>query len=116
MKAIREDEDAARALGKNAYWYKLQALMLGGALGGLAGMILAVGNATVQPDFYAAAQTVLFWLVLILGGVGRVAIDATDNNAIRLQRVRKCHVSLDGHVVVGSNDMFILRRRRDRRA
>lgn len=72
VKAIREDEDAARALGKNAYWYKLQALMLGGALGGLAGMILAVGNATVQPDFYAAAQTFLFWLVLILGGVGRV--------------------------------------------
>jgi neutral amino acid transport system permease protein len=72
VKAIREDEDAARALGKNAYFYKLQALVLGGILGGFAGMILAVGNATVQPDFYAAATTFLFWLVLILGGVGRV--------------------------------------------
>lgn len=72
VKAIREDEDAARALGKNAYWYKLQALMLGGAFAGLAGIVLAVGNATVQPDFFAAAQTFLFWLVLILGGVGRV--------------------------------------------
>ena len=72
VKAIREDEDAARALGKNAYWYKLQALVLGGVLGGFAGMVLAVGNATVQPDFFAAATTFLFWLVLILGGVGRV--------------------------------------------
>ncbi len=72
VKAIREDEDAARALGKNAYWYKLQALILGGVLGGLAGMILAAGNAAVQPDFFAAPQTFLFWLVLILGGVGRV--------------------------------------------
>jgi ABC-type branched-subunit amino acid transport system permease subunit len=38
VKAIREDEDAARALGKNAYWYKLQALILGGVLGGMAGI------------------------------------------------------------------------------
>ena len=72
VKAIREDEDAARALGKNAYWYKLQALMLGGVLGGFAGMILALGNATIQPDFFVAPLTFFFWLVLILGGVGKV--------------------------------------------
>ncbi len=72
VKAIREDEDAARALGKNAYWYKLQALILGGVIGGLAGMVLAIGNATIQPDFFVAPLTFFFWLVLILGGVGRV--------------------------------------------
>lgn len=72
VKAIREDEEAARALGKNAYWYKLQALMLGGVMGGFAGMVLALGNATVQPDFFVAPLTFFFWLVLILGGVGRV--------------------------------------------
>lgn len=72
VKAIREDEDAARALGKNAYWYKLQALILGGVIGGFAGMVQALGNATVQPDFFVAPLTFFFWLVLILGGVGRV--------------------------------------------
>lgn len=72
VKAIREDEDAARALGKSAYWYKMQALILGGVIGGVAGMILAIGNATVQPDFYVAPLTFFFWLVLILGGVGKV--------------------------------------------
>jgi len=72
VKAIREDEDAARALGKSAYWYKMQALILGGVIGGFAGMILALGNATVQPDYYVAPLTFFFWLVLILGGVGRV--------------------------------------------
>ncbi len=72
VKAIREDEDAARALGKSAYWYKLQALILGGVIGGFAGMVLALGNATVQPDFFVAPLTFFFWLVLILGGVGRV--------------------------------------------
>ncbi len=72
VKAIREDEDAAKALGKNAYWYKLQALIIGGVIGGFAGMVLAIGNATVQPDFFVAPLTFFFWLVLILGGVGRV--------------------------------------------
>ncbi len=44
VKAIREDEDAARALGKNAYWYKLQALILGGVIGGIGGMVRAWGT------------------------------------------------------------------------
>src|ERR671917_2616341 len=33
LKAIREDEDAARALGKNVFAYKMQALVLGGVFG-----------------------------------------------------------------------------------
>jgi branched-chain amino acid transport system permease protein len=72
VKAIREDEDAALALGKNAYWYKMQALIVGGVIGGFAGMVSAIGNATIQPDFFVAPLTFFFWLVLILGGVGRV--------------------------------------------
>ena len=72
VKAIREDEDAARALGKNAYWYKLQSLMLGGAIGGLAGILLAIGNSTVQPDYFVPVQTFFLWAALILGGVGRI--------------------------------------------
>ncbi|WP_457914018.1 ABC transporter permease subunit, partial [Clavibacter michiganensis] len=36
----REDEDAVRALGKNVYSYKMQALVLGGVFGGLAGFVL----------------------------------------------------------------------------
>ena len=72
VKAIREDEDAALALGKSAYWYKMQALILGGVIGGFAGMVDAIGKATIQPDFLTPTQTFFFWLVLILGGVGRV--------------------------------------------
>jgi branched-chain amino acid transport system permease protein len=72
VKAIREDEDAARALGKNAYWYKMQSLMLGGVIGGLAGILLAIANSTVQPDYFVPVQTFFMWTALILGGVGRV--------------------------------------------
>jgi neutral amino acid transport system permease protein len=33
LKAVREDEDAARSLGKNVFVYKMQALVLGGVIG-----------------------------------------------------------------------------------
>ncbi|MDH4119142.1 MAG: branched-chain amino acid ABC transporter permease [Acidimicrobiia bacterium] len=72
LKAIREDEDAARALGKNAYWYKMQSLMLGGAIGGMAGMLQVIAKSTVQPDTFVPVITFFIWTVLILGGVGRV--------------------------------------------
>src|ERR687890_2584585 len=44
VKSIREDEDAVRALGKNVYVYKMQALVLGGVLGALGGMVYALGT------------------------------------------------------------------------
>lgn len=72
LKAIREDEDAVRALGKNAYFYKMQSLILGGVFGGLAGIVLSVGQSTVQPDAYSPPVTFFIWTALILGGVGRI--------------------------------------------
>ena len=49
LRAIREDEDAARALGKNALAYKLQSLAIAAALGAIAGLFLALNLATVHP-------------------------------------------------------------------
>ena len=72
LKAIREDEDAARALGKNAYWFKMQSLLLGGAIGGFAGFIQVLDKATVQPDTFVPPITFFIWTILILGGAGRV--------------------------------------------
>src|SRR5215212_3268017 len=40
MRAIREDEDAAAAVGKDVFRAKLQVLILGALLGGLAGLLL----------------------------------------------------------------------------
>lgn len=72
LKAIREDEDAARALGKNAYAYKLQALMLGGVIGAMAGMLQVVQKGAVQPDTFNPTITFMIWTILILGGPGRI--------------------------------------------
>jgi branched-chain amino acid transport system permease protein len=72
LKAIREDEDAARALGKNVFAYKMQSLMLGGVFGALGGMIQALGTQALTPDFYSPAQTFYAYAALILGGAGTV--------------------------------------------
>jgi neutral amino acid transport system permease protein len=72
LKAIREDEDAVRSLGKNVFSYKMQALVLGGVLGCLGGFIFALGRAAVQPDLYGTEFTFFAYTVLILGGAARV--------------------------------------------
>lgn len=72
LKAIREDEHAVRSLGKNAFSYKIQALMFGGVIGALAGFIQAVRLGNVAPDQYHTTFTFYIYAVLILGGAARV--------------------------------------------
>lgn len=72
LKSIREDEDAARSLGKHAFAIKLQALTLGGALGGLAGALMAVEQQNVSPDSFLPQVTFILFVVVILGGAGTI--------------------------------------------
>ncbi len=73
LKAIREDEDAVRSLGKNVVSYKMQALILGGLFGALAGFIFALANSSIQPDNYSTLLTFFAYTALIMGGTARVA-------------------------------------------
>ena len=73
LKAIREDEDAVRSLGKNVYAYKMQSLIIGGVLGCLGGFIYALGQASIQPDIFGTDTTFFAYTILILGGAARVA-------------------------------------------
>lgn len=72
LKGIREDEDAVRSLGKNVYAYKMQALVLGGIFGALAGFISALQHAAINPSFFATDTTFFAYTVLLLGGAARV--------------------------------------------
>lgn len=72
LKGIREDEDAVRSLGKNVYLYKMQALIIGGLFGALGGIIYAVGNEAVSPDFFGTDTTFFLYAIVILGGAARV--------------------------------------------
>jgi len=73
LRAIREDEDAARALGKNTVSYKLQSLMIGAALGAMAGYFLALNLAFVSPEAFEPLFTFIGYAVLILGGLASYA-------------------------------------------
>jgi branched-chain amino acid transport system permease protein len=72
LKSIREDEDAARSLGKSVFAYKLQSLVLGGVFGALAGILLAIDTQSVNPDTYLAVVTFFAYTVLVLGGPAKV--------------------------------------------
>ena len=72
MRAIREDEDAVRSLGKNVYLYKMQSLIIGGVIGACGGFVYALSRQSVQPDNYGTALTFFAYTVLILGGAARV--------------------------------------------
>jgi branched-chain amino acid transport system permease protein len=72
LKAIREDEDAVRSLGKNVYAYKMQSLIIGGVLGCLGGFIYGLGQNSIQPDIFGTDTTFFAYTVLILGGAARV--------------------------------------------
>jgi len=69
LRAVREDEDAARALGKNAFSYKLQSLAIAATLGAIAGFFLALNLRFVVPDEFLPIVTFSGYAVLILGGL-----------------------------------------------
>lgn len=72
MKAIREDEDAARAVGKNAFTYKLQSFVIGGMIIALAGIMRAMDQAFFNPESFKTQTTFFIWTVLILGGAASI--------------------------------------------
>lgn len=69
LRAVREDEDAARALGKNAVAYKLQSLVISAGIAAIAGWILALNLATVHPIDFEPLVTFFAYGVLVLGGL-----------------------------------------------
>jgi branched-chain amino acid transport system permease protein len=72
LQAIREDESAAMAVGKNIISFKLQALILGAIVGAVAGLLLALEIGVFSPDDYQPTLTFYAYLILILGGLNRI--------------------------------------------
>jgi branched-chain amino acid transport system permease protein len=72
LRGVREDEDALRSLGKNVFLYKLQALTLGGAIGGIAGMLLVTEQQSATPDAFQPQVTFFLYVIVVLGGAGTI--------------------------------------------
>jgi branched-chain amino acid transport system permease protein len=69
LRAVREDEDAARALGKNTFAYKLQSLAISAGLAAIAGFFLVLNLSTVNPEIFEPLFTFIGFAVLLLGGL-----------------------------------------------
>lgn len=70
LRGIREDEDVAMALGKNVRSFKIQALTLGSAFAGLAGVLMAYYLRYINPHQFQPITTFEAWMVMVLGGAG----------------------------------------------
>ncbi|HWQ23328.1 MAG TPA: branched-chain amino acid ABC transporter permease [Gaiellaceae bacterium] len=73
LRAIREDEDAARSLGKNTFAYKLQSLSLASSLAAVSGYMLAINISILSPANFEPVLTAYGYVIVILGGLGSYA-------------------------------------------
>lgn len=70
IRAVRDDELAAKGLGKNIRLLKLQAIALSCGLAGFAGAMFASFNAFVDPKLASLDQSTLFLAMIVVGGLG----------------------------------------------
>lgn len=71
MRAIRDNETAARAMGKNVTRRHLQIFVLGSALCGLAGAMMVTMDGQLTPGGFSPLRyTFTIWLMVIVGGSG----------------------------------------------
>ncbi|HMH51642.1 MAG TPA: ATP-binding cassette domain-containing protein, partial [Candidatus Acidoferrum sp.] len=70
--AVRESEIAAESLGLNPYFLRTVAFTLGAAFAGAGGCLYAFLSGFVSPDSFTTQASILFLLVILFGGLGRV--------------------------------------------
>jgi branched-chain amino acid transport system permease protein len=70
--AIREDEDAARAMGVRTGPIKILAFLIGAMLAGLAGAFFAHKTATVSYESFRFLESITLLAAVILGGMGTI--------------------------------------------
>ncbi len=69
---IREDEDAAMAMGVNTALFKLYAYITGAMWGSMVGAVYAVSMTAIAPESFSYSQSVLILIAVILGGLGSI--------------------------------------------
>jgi len=70
LRAIRDNETVARALGKNIIKYRTASIMLGSLLCGIAGSLWALYSGAITPTLARFDWTFLPWLMILIGGMG----------------------------------------------
>jgi branched-chain amino acid transport system permease protein len=70
LRAIREDEMGAQAIGKNTFRFKMWAMMIGSGAAGLAGALFAHYINVISPADFVMWLTFFIFLIIMFGGLG----------------------------------------------
>lgn len=70
LKAIREDEVFAQAMGKNVAWYKVLVFVMGAGLAAIAGVIYACYISFIDPTSFTVMESIFIISIVIIGGAG----------------------------------------------
>ncbi len=73
MRAVKDSETAAESIGLNPLTIKTLAFVVSAMLAGLAGGLFAPLSAFVTPDSFGFMQSILFVLIVVVGGAGSIA-------------------------------------------
>lgn len=68
LRAVREDEVAAQAFGRNVYWLKLKAYVIGGMIAGVGGSLLVNFLSAWSPAAWSPIETFLLYAAIFVGG------------------------------------------------
>ncbi|AZV45794.1 branched-chain amino acid ABC transporter permease [Nautilia sp. PV-1] len=73
MKAVRDDEDAALAMGVNTFKVKTIAFMTSAFFEGVGGGLLASSIGSISPDQFTFMLTFQLLIIIVLGGLGSMS-------------------------------------------
>ncbi|MDX1809543.1 MAG: branched-chain amino acid ABC transporter permease [Sulfurospirillaceae bacterium] len=73
MKAVRDDEDAAIAMGISTFWIKTYAFMTSAFFEGIGGGLMASLLTTISPDQFTFLLTFQLLIIIVLGGLGSMS-------------------------------------------
>jgi len=70
LRAIRDDPDVVRAMGKNVFRYQLTAMLIGSFFAGVGGGLIIEFSGSFNPSAWLPGETFLIFAALIVGGIG----------------------------------------------
>ena len=73
LRLVREGDALAMSLGKDIRLFKMQAMTIGGMMGGLAGCLYAFLNGYISPEDCLPIETFVLWAMVVVGGRGNVS-------------------------------------------
>ncbi len=101
LRAAKSNEARSRAIGFSPYPYRLVAFTIAGAMGGLAGALLANHTNYLTPDFMHWTRSGEIMFMVILGGMGTAAGPVVGAFALLLVEDLLAHWTQHWQVILG---------------